>query len=99
MSNVMIHSPHNQNSSKPQVKQSINMEASLESKALIKDDDKPTTDDASDVKRQSRLFSMQGRLANVIPREIDVFGFSLQPKHFLIVLALVTAMLGSGGSK
>lgn len=77
------------------------MDASSESNALVKDDGAPIphTDDARHNNRQSTFFSLRSFETNAFPREIDVFGFLLEPKHFLILLVLITMMLGSGGSK
>lgn len=39
--------------------------------------------------------SSGGSLSSV--RNVDVFGFNLDPKHFMVVLALVALMLGTKG--
>ena len=57
--------------------------------------------DISDDRRNSRGISSSffGSYYSYVPREIDVFGFSLEPKYFLLVLLFATLMLGSKGSK
>ena len=74
----------------------MNKAASMDSSELS-NDPLIQNSDVSNVRRNR--MSTQNFFTSFIPLEIDVFGFSLEPKHFLIVLLAATIILGLGGSE